>query len=299
MMKRFLSVLLGVAMALFMFSGCSGEREPYVEYEAGTLIDSPQNHRAKISGVRLTAEQPSYSLDTQWLMFDLVNHRRTDFVFSYSDMRLELQTPEGWKTIVCNQEMMPSWNLAATSQEEIQISLRDWDYDFVPGHYRLVLELSDPKENERNNLWVSGEFDLTEGNQVPLPKSSAVVVRGKLMDGMLREEKISGDFHIENTRDTYGIQDDYWEFALHNDTDQEIMYGASDIFLNVMVDGQWYLVPQRMVTMMSYQVSPKSSTSISISRKYGDWYADDFKPGHYRIVFAQNGEWAEKEFDLV
>ena len=99
---------------------------------------------------------------------------------------------------------------------------------------------------------------------MPLPKSSAVVVRGKLMDGMLREEKMSGDFHIENTRDTYGIQDDYWEFVLHNDTDQEITYGASDIFLNVMVDGQWYLVPQHMVTMMSYQVLPKSSTSIQL-----------------------------------
>ncbi len=54
-MKRLSAVVLGVAMALLMFSGCSGEREPYVEYEAGTLIDSPQNHRAKISGVRLTA----------------------------------------------------------------------------------------------------------------------------------------------------------------------------------------------------------------------------------------------------
>ena len=90
------------------------------------------------------------------------------------------------------------------------------------------------------------------GTPSKLPKSSAVVSTGKLVDGFLTPDTVSKNFRVELAQSSYSMKEDSWSFILHNDTNEEIGAGEMYTFLNVRINGEWYLLPKPSIYSVSY-----------------------------------------------
>ncbi|MCI9576553.1 MAG: hypothetical protein HFJ84_07815 [Clostridiales bacterium] len=314
-MKRFLVIVLSALVVSVFFSGCSQEQngkslssasptqdEQSVvipsKPEVGTTVATSRDEETRIAGLDLASREASYPLDTPWLTFDVYNERKDDYLFFYHGMELEVQTPDGWKTIVSSRVMEPPWVLFNNSKNEFQISLRDWDYDFQPGHYRLTMDVWNAEWGEVGDPWIAAEFDLTPGEPSKLPKSSAVVNTGKLVDGFLTPDRVSKNFRVELTQSTYSKQEDSWSFVLYNNTNKEISFGKRDVMLNVRINGEWYCLPKESVYLIAELVPAQSSTTIELDN-LTNLISPSYQPEGFRAVFAEYGEWAFAEFDLV
>ena len=314
-MKRFLAILLSALMTSIFFSGCNQEQNKECisstsivqndqsvvvssKPKIGTTVATSRDEWTRIAGLDLVSRETSYPLDTPWLTFDVYNERKDDYTFFYHDMELEVQTSDGWKTIVSSKVMEPPWVLFNRSKNEFQISLRDWDYDFQPGHYRLTMDVNNAEWGELGEPWIAAEFDLTPGTPSKLPKSSAVVSTGKLVDGFLTSDTVSKNFRVELAQSSYSMKEDSWSFILHNDTNEEIGAGEMYTFLNVRINGEWYLLPKPSIYYIGLLIPAQSSATIELDN-LTNLISPSYQPEGFRAVFVEHGEWAFAEFNLV
>lgn len=285
-----------------LVSSSSREDEPSVviplKPKIGTTVATSRDEWTRIAGLDLIARETSYPLDTPWLTFDVWNERKDDYTFLYHAMELEVQTPDGWKTIVSSKVTEPPWVLFNSSKNEFQISLRDWDYDFQPGHYRLTMDVNNAEWGELGEPWIAAEFDLTPGESSKLPKSSAVVTTGKLVDGFLTPDRVSKNFRVALAQSSYSMKENSWQFLVYNDTNEEICVGEMDTFLNVRIHGEWYLLPKPSVHFTGPMVPAQSSTTIELDN-LANLISPSYQPESFRAVFVRDGEWAFVEFNLV
>lgn len=88
--------------------------------------------------------------------------------------------------------------------------------------------------------------------------------------------------------------DETLEYTLHNETESEI--GGSDYYqLEVLTDGNWYVIPRENIKDIAWIISPGESVNyINLGN-----LCEDFTKGQYRIIFNYTGLIACAEFNII
>ena len=260
----------------------------------------------RFHGVQVTAEENSYSVNDNLLVFNIQSNYKweKELWYWYTDLKLEVQLGHTWYTI-SNQN---GWRrirfaIPKDSADRITIALQDWDYEFQPGHYRLVCELAERHQPYKG--WGSGEFNLVAQDQTeekPI-KSSSISEKLRTSYGVTKEENATDAIEIRRNQEVYSRTDPFLSFQLYNMSDTERIYNeTNNIFLQVQIGDTWYFIP-RKTSLYDFSgedlaLDYSLSHEIKIFRENWDY---KFQPGHYRIVFMEDegGEWTATEFDLV
>ena len=94
------------------------------------------------------------------------------------------------------------------------------------------------------------------------------------------------------------MKEDSWSFILHNDTNEEIGTGEMYTFLNMRINGEWYLLPKPSIYYIGLLIPAQSSATIELDN-LTNLISPSYQPEGFRAVFVEHGEWAFAEFNLV
>ncbi len=297
-------VFLGLVLV-----GCqqSDPLESLDDSQVAFLKESVYVPAQRFHGVQVTAEQDSYSVNDNLLVFNIQSHyqREKELWYWYTDLKLEVQLGNTWYTISNpNGWRKIRFVIPNDSSDRITIALQDWEYKFQPGHYRLVCEAGERNESSPSN-WIAGEFDLSapNPNQEQPIKSSSLSNQLRTSYGVIKEEHAVDTRELRRNQEVYSRTDPFLSFQLANVSEKgQTYHETKNIFLQVQLGGVWYFIPRNLTLedtlAVVFLLEPNQSTEIKIFLENWDY---EFQSGKYRIVFLEEegGEWTAAEFDLL
>jgi len=81
---------------------------------------------------------------------------------------------------------------------------------------------------------------------------------------------------------------EYIDFTMHNKGKKEVMFGAGDYELDVLLNGVWYNIPMKPMAFVAigYTLNPNSHRYRRVNLSYFDY---PFAPGKYRVIQEFDG----------